>query len=57
MLDAVPATVGPMLAGLDQAEVMRILGEQMDIARAEMAAALTKLAQEVEERQQQGSVH
>lgn len=52
VLDAVPATVGPMLAGLDQAEVMRILGEQMDIARAEMAAALTKLAQEVEERQQ-----
>lgn len=57
VLDAVPATVGPMLAGLDQAEVMRILGEQMDIARAEMAAAITKLAQEVEERQQQGSVH
>lgn len=54
VLDAVPATVGPMLAGLDQAEVIRVLGEQMDIARAEMAAALTKLAQEVEERQQGG---
>lgn len=56
VLDAVPATVGPMLAGLDQAEVMRILGEQMDIARAEMAAAINKLAAEIEERQKGGEV-
>lgn len=33
---------------------MRILAEQMDIARAEMSTALTKLAQEIEERQQGG---
>lgn len=56
VLDAVPATVGPMLAGLDQAEVMRILGEQMDIARTEMAAAITKLAADIEERQKGGAV-
>lgn len=55
VLDAVPATVGPMLAGLDQAEVLRILTEQMDTARGEMAAALNKLAAEIEERQQGGS--
>lgn len=54
VLDAVPATVGPMLAGLDQAEVIRVLGEQMDIARAEMAAAINKLAAEMEERQKGG---
>lgn len=52
VLDAVPATVGPMLAGLDQSDVIRILTEQMDVARAEMASALNKMAQEVEERQQ-----
>ena len=51
VLDALPATVGPMLVGQSQEEVMRILAEQMDIARAEMAAALNKLAAEVEERQ------
>lgn len=56
VLDAVPATVGPMLADLDQAEVMRILGEQMDIARTEMAAAITKLAADIEERQKGGAV-
>ncbi len=54
VLDALPATVGPMLVGQSQEEVMRILAEQMDIARAEMAAALNKLAAEVEERQQGG---
>lgn len=54
VLDALPATVGPMLVGQSQEEVMRILAEQMDIARAEMAAALNKLATEVEERQQGG---
>ena len=51
VLDALPATVGPMLAGQTQEEVMRVLGEQMDIARAEMAAAINKLAAEIEERQ------
>lgn len=51
VLDAVPATVGPMLAGQSQEEVMRILAEQMDIARAEMAAAINKLAADIEERQ------
>lgn len=51
VLDALPATVGPMLAGQPQEEVLRILGEQMDIARAEMAAALNKLAADIEERQ------
>lgn len=54
VLDALPATVGPMLVGQSQEEVMRILAEQMDIARAEMSTALTKLAQEIEERQQGG---
>ena len=54
VLDAVPATVGPMLAGLDQTEVMRILAEQMDIARAEMAAAINKMAQDIEERKTKG---
>lgn len=56
VLDAVPATVGPMLAGLDQAEVLRILAEQMDMARAEMAAAISQLAADIEERQKQGGV-
>lgn len=51
VLDALPATVGPMLAGQTQEEVMRVLGEQMDIARAEMAAAINKLAADIEERQ------
>lgn len=51
VLDALPATVGPMLAGQSQEEVMRVLGEQMDIARAEMAAAIHKLAADIEERQ------
>ena len=51
VLDALPATVGPMLAGQSQEEVMRVLGEQMDIARAEMAAAINKLAADIEERQ------
>lgn len=50
VLDALPATVGPMLAGQSQEEVMRVLGEQMDIARAEMAAAINKLAADIEER-------
>lgn len=54
VLDAVPATVGPMLVGQSQDEVMRILAEQMDIARAEMSAAINKLAAEIEERQKQG---
>lgn len=51
VLDALPATVGPMLAGQSQEEVMRILAEQMDIARAEMANAINRLATELEERQ------
>lgn len=51
VLDALPATVGPMLASQTQEEVMRVLGEQMDIARAEMAAAINKLAADIEERQ------
>ena len=50
VLDAVPATVGPMLAGLDQAEVIRVLTEQMDIARSELAGAVTKLADEIASR-------
>lgn len=50
VLDALPATVGPMLAGQSQEEVMRVLGEQMDIARAEMAAAINKLAADIEDR-------
>lgn len=54
VLDAVPATVGPMLAGLPQEEVLRILAEQMDIARAEMASALNKLAVDIEARQSGG---
>lgn len=54
ILDAVPATVGPMLAGLDQAEVMRVLTEQMDIARSELAGAMTKLADEIANRRAGG---
>lgn len=54
VLDALPATVGPMLAGQSQQEVMRILAEQMDIARAEMSAAISKLAAAIEDRQRQG---
>lgn len=52
VLDAVPATVGPMLAGLPQDEVMRVLTEQMDIARTEMAAAVQQLVTEIETRSQ-----
>lgn len=51
VLDALPATVGPMLTGQSQEEVLRILAEQMDIARAEMASAINRLAAELEERQ------
>lgn len=54
VLDAVPATVGPMLAGLDQAEVLRVLTEQMDIARSELAVAMTKLAEEIASRRAGG---
>ncbi|QOQ83692.1 hypothetical protein INP81_07400 [Comamonas thiooxydans] len=50
VLDAVPATVGPMLAGLEQAEVIRVLTEQMDIARSELSAAMSKLAAEIAQR-------
>ena len=50
VLDAVPATVGPMLAGLDQNEVIRVLTEQMDIARSELAAAMNKLAEDIAKR-------
>lgn len=54
VLDAVPATVGPMLIGLPQDEVLRVLTEQMDIARHELAAATTKLAREIEQRRSGG---
>ena len=50
VLDAVPATVGPMLAGLEQAEVIRVLAEQMDIARSELSVAMSKLAAEIAQR-------
>lgn len=55
VLDAVPATVGPMLAGLDQAEVMRVLTEQMDIARSELSSAMTKLAEDIAKRRAGGA--
>ena len=55
VLDAVPSTVGPMLAGLPSDEVIRVLGEQMDIARTELSAALNKLADEIEERRNGGA--
>lgn len=51
ILDAVPATVGPLLAGLGQEDILRILTEQMDVARAEMAGALHKLTEEIKDRQ------
>lgn len=54
VLDAVPSTVGPMLAGLESDEVIRILGEQMDIARTELSAAISKLADEIESRRNGG---
>ncbi|MEG2049814.1 MAG: hypothetical protein RR100_23430, partial [Comamonas sp.] len=54
VLDAVPATVGPMLAGLAQAEVIRVLTEQMDIARSELSIAVAKLAAEVAQRRSGG---
>lgn len=50
VLDAVPATVGPMLAGLGQVEVIRVLTEQMDIARSELSVAMSKLAAEIAQR-------
>ena len=50
VLDAVPATVGPMLAGLEQAEVIRVLTEQMDIARSELSTAVGKLAADIGQR-------
>lgn len=52
VLDAVPSTVGPMLAGLPADEVLRVLTEQMDIARGELAGAINKLAEEIEKRRQ-----
>ncbi len=55
VLDAVPSTVGPMLAGLDSDEVIRILGEQMDIARTELSTAINKLADEIEKRRNGGA--
>lgn len=54
VLDAVPATVGPMLAGLAQAEVIRVLTEQMDIARSELSSAMSKLAEEIAKRRAGG---
>lgn len=55
VLDAVPATIGPMLAGLDQAEVIRVLTEQMDVARSELAGAMTKLAEDIAKRRAGGA--
>lgn len=55
VLDAVPSTVGPMLAGLQSDDVIRILGEQMDIARSELSAAINKLADEIEKRRNGGT--
>ena len=55
ILDAVPATVGPMLAGLAPAEVLRVLTEQMDIARSELAGSMTKLAEEIASRRAGGA--
>ncbi|BCX53716.1 hypothetical protein CTYAZ2_32960 [Comamonas testosteroni] len=55
VLDAVPATVGPMLAGLDQNEVLRVLTEQMDIARSELSGALSKLADDIAKRRAGGA--
>ncbi len=54
VLDAVPATVGPMLAGLPPDEVLRVLTEQMDVAKAELAAAINKLADDIEQRRREG---
>lgn len=55
VLDAVPATVGPLLAGLAQAEVLRVLTEQMDIARSELSLAMSKLAEEITKRRAGGA--
>lgn len=55
VLDAVPATVGPMLAGLDPSEVIRVLTEQMDIARSELSGAMSKLAEEIAKRRVGGA--
>ena len=54
VLDAVPATIGPMLPSLCPEDVLRVLTEQMDIARAEMAAAIEQLAAALEQRRKGG---
>lgn len=53
VLDGVAATVGPMLVGLPIGDVIRVLEEQMDIARSELARAVDELAESIEKRRAQ----
>lgn len=55
VLDAVPASIGPMLVGQPAEEIVRILEDQMDMARAELAAAVEKLAGEIAKRRAGGA--
>lgn len=54
VLDTVPASVGPMLVGQPAEEIVRILEDQMDVARAELASAMEKLATEISKRRKEG---
>ncbi|KFJ13046.1 hypothetical protein DR66_4040 [Delftia acidovorans] len=55
VLDTVPASVGPMLVGQPAEEIVRILEDQMDVARAELAVAVEKLAAEISKRRKEGT--
>lgn len=55
VLDTVPASVGPMLVGQPTEEIVRILEDQMDVARAELAVAVEKLAAEISKRRKEGA--
>lgn len=55
VLDTVPASVGPMLVGQPAEEIVRILEDQMDVARTELATAMEKLAAEISKRRKEGA--
>jgi hypothetical protein len=55
VLDTVPASIGPMLVGQSAEEIVRVLEDQMDVARGEFAAAMEKLANEIARRRKAGA--
>lgn len=55
VLDTVPSSIGPMLVGQPAEEIVRILEDQMDLARAELAKAVDRLSSEIGKRRNGGA--